>query len=274
MEEKKKIGGGLLVLAALIVFIIAGVKLIGLVYDYVSADREYQSMQEYVVETEAAETEGESGGGENGETHIVGSASEQKDKVSVKPHKVQSVDFAALQKENPDCIGWIQFSNLDISYPIMKGENNDEYLYKTFSGKTRKAGSIFMESVNASDFSDENTFIYGHNMRDNSMFGLLSGYKKESFYKNNPGFTIFTPEGSKYYEIYACYPVAVEGQDDSFRLSFSTKEKYGEFQKTVQERSLYSTGITPTPEQKTVTLMTCTTGGYEHRFLVHAVCRE
>lgn len=260
-----------LLLAALVIFIVAGVQLIRLVYDYVSADLEYEDMQEYVTETEIT---GESEEAENGETHVVGSTSEQTGKEDKKPTKVQSVDFAALQKVNPDCVGWIQFSNLDISYPIMKGENNDEYLYKTFSGKTRKAGSIFMESANAADFSDENTFIYGHNMRDNSMFGLLSGYGKESFYKNNPGFTIFTPEGSKYYEIYACYPVAVEGQDESFQLSFGTKEKYGEFQRIVKERSLYSTGVEPTPEQRTVTLMTCTTGGYEHRLLVHAVEKE
>ena len=97
-----------------------------------------------------------------------------------------SVDFDALQKQNPDCIGWIYFENMDISYPIMQGEDNEFYLKHTFEKTSLAAASIFMDYQNASDFSDMNTFIFGHNMKNNSMFGLLGDFKDKEVYQKIP----------------------------------------------------------------------------------------
>lgn len=250
MKEKKHTNfvNRILFLIALAVFLVAAGKLITIGFDYYSADREYRDMQDYIQTAE--ETEAES---------AEGSAPRL------------AVDFAALQEQNEDCIGWIYFENPDISYPVMKGVNNNEYLRTTFFGEARTAGSIFIDADNAADFSDENTFIYGHNMKDGTMFGQLKSYEEEAFYRENPQFMIYTPGGCGYYTIYSCYTANVNDEKDSFAISFSATEEYEEFQKMVKARSLYDTGVEVKPEQKTVTLMTCNKAGEDYRLLIHAV---
>lgn len=184
-----------------------------------------------------------------------------------------AVDFEKLQSENPDCIAWIHFPDLSISYPVLQGEDNEYYLRHTFSGERSGAASIFMDAVNKSDFSDDNTFIYGHNMKDDSMFGLLDQYESEEFYRQNPGFYIYTPEKTMYFSIFSCYRADVVAQDDSFSISFDFKGDYMEYVKLVEERSLYDTGIEAQSGEKMVTLMTCNRAGHRYRFLVHAIGR-
>lgn len=252
--QKSRVLNRMIFVLALIVFAVAAVKLVQIGWDYYSADKEYDEMQKYVHLEQCTESqpEGKDVGGE----------------------KVFSVDFVSLQKENPDCIGWIYFPNLDISYPIMQGRDNDEYLRHTFQGEYATAGSIFIDSANALDFSDENTLVYGHNMKNGSMFGQLKYYQEEEFYKKNPGFYIETPEGSSYYSIFSCYLASVEGQEEAFATSFSTEEEYGHFLDTVKGYSFYDTGIKPGVGQNTVTLLTCNQAGDDYRFLIHAVRTE
>lgn len=243
--------------AAVIVFAVAAVRLVQIGWDYYSADKEYDELQKYVQRTE--------------ENSDIIQESERTEHIREQDY---AVDFEGLQKENPDCIGWIRFPNLDISYPIMQGKDNEEYLRHTFWGEYATAGSIFIDSANEPDFSDENTFVYGHNMKNGSMFGQLKYYEEEAFYKKNPGFYIETPKGSSYYAIFSCYLAAVEGQEESFAMSFSTEEEYGQFLDTVKGHSLYDTGIKPSVRQNTVTLLTCNQAGYDYRFLIHAVRTE
>ena len=160
-----------------------------------------------------------------------------------------SVDFEALKKINPDIVGWIRFEKEEI-----------------------KCGSIFMEAENASDFSDDNTFIYGHNMKDKSMFAKLNQFKDEQIYKENPEFLIYTEDAIYRYSIFSCYVADISW--DSFNYQFATEDAYGEWLQTVKNRSIYDTGVTPQKDQKTVTLMTCTPSGENYRFLVHGALAE
>lgn len=124
------------------------------------------------------------------------------------------------------------------------------------------------------DFSDENTLVYGHNMKNGSMFGQLKNYQEKEFYGKNPGFFIDTPGGSWYYTIFSCYLAEVERQEESFTMSFASEEEYGKFLDAVKGYSLYDTGIEPGVGQNTVTLVTCNQVGYDYRFLIHAVQTE
>lgn len=182
------------------------------------------------------------------------------------------VDFAGLKEVNSDTVGWIRFENLDINYPIVQGKDNEYYLSHGFRKEPLKSGSIFMEVENSPDFGDNNTFLYGHNMKDNSMFARLNSFKKEEVYRENPEFLIETENGSYRYAIYACYTAEVGS--DSFAYHFGSEEQYAQWQKTVKERSFYDTGVVPESNQKTVTLMTCTPKGENYRFLVHGVLTE
>ncbi len=255
MKEKqiRRIINRIIFCIALIVFVVSAVQLIQIYKDYHTSDSEYSNLQDNVHWMEAEDDSNE--------------ADTQTEPTEVMLY----VDFATLQKENPDCIAWIHFPNLDISYPVMQGKDNDEYLRHTFYKEYATAGSIFIDAKNAADFTDWNTFVYGHNMKDGSMFGQLRHYEEEDFYKENPGFYISTPEGCSYYQIYSCHLAPVEGQEESYAISFTDEEEYKAFQEKVKEKSFYDTGVLPDAEQRTVTLMTCNQAGYDYRLLVHGV---
>lgn len=236
---------------ALAVFVYALVRLGMIFWEYAEGQRSYDDLMEFTSTTQV-------GGG--GDTSGLSAPEEF------------TVDFDALKEVNSDVVGWIRFENMDISYPIVHGTDNDYYLTHTFDKQAIKCGSIFMEAENAADFSDDNTFIYGHNMKDKSMFAKLNQFKDEQIYKENPEFLIYTESGIYRYSIFSCYVADVSW--DSFTYQFGSEEQYGQWLQTVKGRSIYETGITPGQDQKTVTLMTCTSGGDHYRFLVHGVLTE
>lgn len=184
-----------------------------------------------------------------------------------------TVDFTALRKQNPDVTGWLYIPSIELSYPVMQGEDNEYYLKHTFEGQAVTAASIFMDANNHADFSDQNTFIYGHNMKDKTMFGKLNNYKDEEFYKENPYFYIYTPDYTYRYDIFSCYLARVDNEVD-FYTQFASDEHFQEFLDGVKAQSAYDTGVEVTPEDKVITLMTCNKAGYDYRFLVHAVQTE
>lgn len=95
-------------------------------------------------------------------------------------YELATVDIKGLQKKYSDIVGWIFFEDGLISYPVMQADDNDKYLYTTYNGRESKAGSIFMETTHSGDFSDTHTIIYGHNMKNLSMFGRLKHYKTKA----------------------------------------------------------------------------------------------
>ena len=182
------------------------------------------------------------------------------------------VDFDKLQAQNPDCIGWIRFENLDISYPIMKGTDNEYYLHHTINGSYLYAGSIFMNYQNASDFSDMNTFIFGHNMKNDSMFGLLGDFKDKEVYEKNPCFWIYTPEGAHRYDIFSCY--VADADEDTYTVYHGQGEAYDKYVKQLKENSAYPIDVDVDGTDKIVTLSTCTEEGYDYRYIVNGVLAE
>lgn len=232
--------------AALAVFVYGAVKLGVLFWEYYQGEQQYQKLENSVIIP--------------------------KMELSGKEDSEFFVDFEKLKKINPDIAAWIYIEKLGISYPVVQGRDNQYYLDHTFYKEENKCGSIFIEAGNQKDFSDWNTFVYGHNMKDKSMFARLNEYQEEKTFQENPEFYIYTPEGTKRYQIFSCYIAALDW--NSFQVDFGQEETYVSWQETVKKRSLYDTGITPRPGQSTVTLMTCTPAGQDYRFLVHGVLRD
>ena len=110
------------------------------------------------------------------------------------PDELLSVDFDTLQSVNPDIQAWLYMSGSSIHYPVLQAEDNSTYLYRLADGSANAHGSLFIDCRNAGDFSDWNTLIYGHNMKDGSMFGGLKKYRKQAYYDVHPEMTLFTPE--------------------------------------------------------------------------------
>ena len=182
------------------------------------------------------------------------------------------VDFEELMKINPDTVGWIRFSPepSQISYPIVQGDDNERYLHETFSANENTLGAIFLNVDNSADYSDKNTIIYGHRMRDGSMFRHLQDYEDESFWKDNPYFYIYTPDGKEItYHIYS-YAV-VNAVSDTYLTEFGDDESYQEFLDMTMETSEYDTGVEVDAEDTIVTLSTCTSASDENRIVVRGV---
>lgn len=171
-----------------------------------------------------------------------------------------------LQEQNEDVTGWISFDELDLSYPVMHGEDNTYYLTHTFSGEKNSAGSIFMEAANAPDFEDSHTVIYGHNMKNLSMFGQLRNYRTRDFYEEHEFFTIYTENQIFRYQIFACYDIEESGE--IYAIGFGPDEKFVSFLEGMKERSYFDTGVEVTAEDKVITLSTCSAKG--KRFVVNA----
>lgn len=180
----------------------------------------------------------------------------------------QQIDFDLLRAINADCVGWIRVEGTGINYPIVQGETNDTYLRTTFRKKANRSGSIFMDYRNSADFSDHNTLIYGHNMRNGSMFADLVKYQDQAFFDRHPVFMIYTPQQNYQCEVFSAYVIKSSG--DSFLIDFPTDAVFQEYLQYVTKQSQLMTNIRLLPAEKIVTLSTCEYQFDEARMLVHA----
>lgn len=197
-------------------------------------------------------------------------AAEETEKVQEKHYPDLKINFAELTETNPDFRGWLYFPALDISYPVVQGEDNGYYLKRSFEGESVNAGCIFMDSEAAGDWSDRNTFIFGHNMRDGSMFGTFKNlFKGTVSCEEDPYFYIYTEEKVYIYEIFSYY----ETRSDSDRYAtFTSDASYDDYVQWATEHSLYASDADLGDRGNIVTLSTCYgSAGTKRRALLHGV---
>lgn len=186
------------------------------------------------------------------------------------PDELLSVDFDTLQSVNPDIQAWLYMSGSSIHSPVLQAEDNSTYLYRLADGSSNAHGSLFIDCRNAGDFSDWNTLIYGHNMKDGSMFGGLKKYRKQAYYDAHPEMTLFTPEKTYRMEIFAAVTTDVSAA--VYRVP-AAREERDELVQWAQRNSEIECDVSIGTEDRIVTLSTCT-GGEDDRFVVLAVLRE
>ena len=166
-----------------------------------------------------------------------------------------SIDFAALKEKYPKAVGWLKMDDVDISYPIMKGDDNDYYLHNDPNGEPSIVGSIFMDYRNKS-FNDLHVLLYGHNMLDESMFGQLDNYESEEFYKKGTGaFTVFVPGAVYRYQIFAVD--IVDPTADVYQVGYKNQTVFDGFVKQLKANSRYDTGVEASGRDHVLTLSTC-----------------
>ena len=195
---------------------------------------------------------------------------EEQETAQTAPDELLSVDFDALQSVNPDIQAWLYMSGSSIHYPVLQAEDNSTYLYRLADGSSNAHGSLFIDCRNAGDFSDWNTLIYGHNMKDGSMFGGLKKYRKQTYYDAHPEMMLFTPEKTYRLEIFAAVTTDVSAA--VYRVP-AAKEERDELVQWAQQNSEIQCDVSVGAEDRIVTLSTCT-GGDDDRFVVLAVLRE
>lgn len=182
--------------------------------------------------------------------------------------------FGKLQKINSDIYAWIRIPDTNIDYPIVQRAGDDGYyLRRDIYGKPKVAGSIFTEECNSKDFSDPNTVIYGHNMRNKSMFQNLHLFEDPDFFEENPYVYIYTPDSVRVYEIFAAY--AYDDRHLMHAFDFDDEEVFARYLEDIRDvRSMNKNlreDVEVTSEDKIITLETCIKGQTRARYLVQAV---
>lgn len=162
-----------------------------------------------------------------------------------------------FQKDCPNAVAWLMIPGVDLSYPVMQGEDNEYYLHHDPQGNNLFAGSIFMDYENTS-FNDPHVLLYGHNMLDGSMFGKLSKFKDPDFVCNNGDVYVYTPEGRRTYQVFAVQQVPATS--NVFTVGFVHDEAFGQFVADLQAGSSLITEIEVDQESTVLTLSTCSSG--------------
>jgi sortase B len=178
--------------------------------------------------------------------------------------------YTDLYDENPDLVGWLTVQNTAIDYPVVQGADNDYYLHQDYYGEESKYGCIFLD-FNNKIFPLEapcNLVLYGHNMKDNSMFGELEKYKKESFFEENPTFTFSTLYGEYTWEVFSVFVSDVYFYYND--TTFPSEANWTSFLNSCVEKSMYETGVVPGPDDIILTLSTCSYEFSNARFAVQA----
>ena len=181
-----------------------------------------------------------------------------------------SVDFETLRENGPDIIGWLSLPDTVLNYPVTQTDNNEYYLNHLYDGTYNKVGCLFADYENRADFSDRNTIIYGHNMRDGSMFALLNRYDEQSYFDTHRQMYLVTPKGGYVMEIFTAFAAKPEesgSKTSPWQLSWKDDGAYTTWLTAMKERSAVESDVTVTCSDKVLTLSTCTPGG-TGRFLV------
>lgn len=166
------------------------------------------------------------------------------------------IDWAGLLEKNEDVVGWISIPAAMISYPVVRAEDNEYYLHRGIDREYLFAGCIFMDAFCTPLLTGYNTIIYGHNMRDGSMFAGLKEFQSEETLQSCPYFWIQTPSSDNLYEISSIHHAAPGS--DTYMLRFSDHESYDGWLKEMSECSAPATGVETQPGDRIVTLSTCT----------------
>lgn len=188
----------------------------------------------------------------------------------------RKIDFSAAQAVNPDVYAWIWIPGTNIDYPILQSETeaDEYYLNHTIEKLEGLPGTIYTEKYNAKDFSDPVTVVYGHNMKNGSMFADLHKFEDQEFFNNNPYVYIYLPDKTYKYRIFAAV-----GFDDRYLMgnyNFSDPE---DFQKYLDELRNSISGhvnmdVPVTQETGIMTLSTCIADAPNQRWMVNATREE
>lgn len=187
---------------------------------------------------------------------------------NIKINKEDKVDFKSLKEQNSDTVCYLKVSGTKIDYVVVKGEDNSYYLNHNFNKEYNSAGWIFMDYHN-NLVDDRNIVIYGHNMRDGSMFGSLDSTLKKEWQedKNNQKIMLVKEDGTYYYQVFSTY--TIEPEEYYIKTYFSSNDNFYSFIKELKSRSNYDYNVEVNENDKILTLSSCTNSG-KNRVVLHA----
>lgn len=178
------------------------------------------------------------------------------------------VDFAALRRVNPEFVGWLDIPGTSLSYPVAQNPDNNYYISRTFEQTYNPSGAVFLDAGAPPAMDGVNSLLYGHNMKDGSMFATVQKYCTiPSFQQQHPNIYFYTEDATLVYEVFALRQTTIE--DGAYQTRFGSENAGTAFLRQMSETLL--------PDDKILTLSTCVNDGdpqTPHRYIVQAVLRE
>ena len=241
--------------------------------EYRAAEDEYASLQDHIVISE--EPKKEAPKKEKVSEDKFDDEAEEEPVDLLHPHF--QIDYGALSGVNADFTAVLHVPALSITYPVVKSKDNEEYLHRTFEGKANFAGSIFLDANAKGSYDHKNTFIFGHNMKNGTMFGKLKYFLRDDQLANsNPYVFLCRPEGITRYRIFSYYLTTVESP---IYNDFEGDKGYDQYLSLIQRLSSYRNypkdSIDFSQRPDIITLSTCSgPSGGNQRFIVQAALEE
>lgn len=178
------------------------------------------------------------------------------------PEKM-NLKYSYLYAVNQDLVGWVRIDNTNLDVQVVQSNDNNYYLKRDFYGKTSRYGCPYLDFKNDPQYLDDNTVIYGHHMTDGLMFSNLDKYKTLEGYKDSPIIEYSTLYETYYFKVFAAFISNADTADDNGNFfnfivtDFLTDNKFNGFIDEVEKRSIFKTGVNVQPDDKLITLVTC-----------------
>lgn len=183
-----------------------------------------------------------------------------------------TIDFDALLSINPDCVGWIYIPGTEISYPIVQSSDNNHYLKYLFNGQWNSNGSIFLDCRVNPSLSDRHSIIYGHHMKNGTMFSGLTKYKDQEYFESHPIGMLITPDAVYQIDFFSGYVAGVK--ENAWDVGFRSDEEFETWIKETKRLSWIDSRLSPAVTDKVLTLSTCSYEFDNARFVLHGIIKE
>lgn len=180
------------------------------------------------------------------------------------------VDWKALKKVNPDVQGWLYQKGTVINYPVVQGTDNDTYLHTRFDKQWSGGGTLFVDCRMEKDFKGFNSIIYGHHMKDGSMFRSIRGYTKEDgYYDKHKTLELATPHGNYHLVVFSAF-ITKATDENTYKMTYDEAEKQAYIDRAWEQSELPITrdSVDVTKDDRLVTLSTCAYDYEEARYIV------
>ena len=179
----------------------------------------------------------------------------------------RKIDFKKLKSQNQDIAGWIYIRGTMIDYPIVQGKDNEEYLHQDFNKKKSSSGTIFLDNNCKKDFTSDNNIIYGHHMKNGTMFAQLLKFREKSFLKKHNEIMIFTPDRTIHLKVISAY---AQKAQNKIPVTFANDKQKKAYIKKIESMSEQTIKTSRINDSHIYTFVTCSYEGEDNRTYVHA----
>lgn len=257
----------LLILVLAIVFVISGGMFARNTLRAAREDNANHALADQVHAIEAQQAPAETAGGPSGDATPAETSGEPSGETDggVLPQ------FAALHDQNPDLAGWLTIPGTPVDYPVMyTPDDRDYYLRRAFDGSDAASGTLFI----ATPWTEGHTLVYGHHMKNGTMFGSLAEYADPAYWESHKTISFSTLYAQRTYEVMACFFAQAVVDEDNFLYwdyaDLSDPDRFTDYVSQVEKAALYDTGLTASPGDELLTLSTCSYHVTDGRFVVVA----